>query len=219
MKTSLRRNGRNNGTRCKNHVIDHSTHCGSHARQHELSVSVSAGDELAANRIALPVIRDSASVQHALSVVINAVAAGTLDAARAKVLLYGLQIASTNAHRIASSPKIEKLVRNVEATGDSSPLDEHNEDFAATEDVRNTEQAATKDSTIAEISEDAGSNETTGVAGEPALELPGRAPVSSCVPHTYEMGARSRMLALKQRRDERINSTFTQRVHVSEIIR
>jgi hypothetical protein len=67
--------------------------------------------------IELHAIGDSASIQRALSVVINAVAAGTLDPVRAKVLLYGLQIASTNARRMAASPDTEKGVPAVEASG------------------------------------------------------------------------------------------------------
>lgn len=72
--------------------------------------------------IELHAIEDLASIQRALSVVINAVAAGTLDPARAKVLLYGLQIASANARRVAPTPKEEKIVPAIETAGGEHTL-------------------------------------------------------------------------------------------------
>jgi hypothetical protein len=75
-----------------------------------------------AGAIAVGVISDSASVQNALSVVINAVAAGTLDPARAKVLLYGLQIAAANAKRVtAGTETVEAASNGSEQIADDAP--------------------------------------------------------------------------------------------------
>jgi hypothetical protein len=58
----------------------------------------------------LPLIDDARSIQKAISVVLNSLAAGTLDATQARAMLYGLQIAATNARHIASqiSEPVEK---------------------------------------------------------------------------------------------------------------
>jgi len=96
-------------------------------RLHEHStgrtVSLSAAEAVPADgSIELHAIDDSASIQRALSVVINAVAAGTLDPARAKVLLYGLQIASTNAHRMTAKKKPEETAPAIETADDRNIL-------------------------------------------------------------------------------------------------
>lgn len=85
-------------------------------RIHSLSAAgiSDSGVQPVVEAIAIGVISDAASVQRALSVVINAVAAGTLDPARARVLLYGLQIAATNAHRLAASAKSNEVAPDIE---------------------------------------------------------------------------------------------------------
>jgi len=55
--------------------------------------------------IAMPAITDAASIQQAISDVLDALGKGTLEPARARVLLYGLHIAATNARRIAAAEK------------------------------------------------------------------------------------------------------------------
>lgn len=60
--------------------------------------------------IALPAISDAASIQLAIAAVLQAAADGTLEAQRARVLLYGLQIAATNARHIVAEKPIERPV-------------------------------------------------------------------------------------------------------------
>lgn len=74
-------------------------------RHHSLRTTMQASDSAAApvpSAIALPAISDAASIQRAIAAVVQAAAAGTLEAPRARVLLYGLQIAATNARHIAA---------------------------------------------------------------------------------------------------------------------
>ncbi|MBS1822163.1 MAG: hypothetical protein JST61_09345 [Acidobacteria bacterium] len=58
-----------------------------------------------ANAITLPAIHDAASIQQALSVVIEAVAEGTLDNTRARVLLSALKLAMTNLRNLPAEAK------------------------------------------------------------------------------------------------------------------
>ncbi|MDE1178164.1 MAG: hypothetical protein PW789_16445 [Edaphobacter sp.] len=53
----------------------------------------------------LPRIHDACSVLEAISAVVAALGAGTLEPARARVLLYALQVAGVNAHRVAQLPE------------------------------------------------------------------------------------------------------------------
>jgi hypothetical protein len=61
-------------------------------------------------------------VQLALSVVVNALAAGDLDPQRARALLYGLQLASSNArHMKLEMYDHQEIAREVESEGDYEP--------------------------------------------------------------------------------------------------
>jgi hypothetical protein len=55
--------------------------------------------------IELTAVEDRESVQHALSIVINSIATGRIGIRRGTALLYGLQLAGSNAHRIGQSAK------------------------------------------------------------------------------------------------------------------
>jgi hypothetical protein len=68
----------------------------------------------------LPPVEDTASIQLALIDVIQALAANRIDAKRAGLLLYGLQVASANAAKVHRS--ISGSVRSVTYTDDGTPL-------------------------------------------------------------------------------------------------
>ena len=53
----------------------------------------------------LPPLEDRHSIQIALSMVITALAEGRIDSKHAAMLFYGLQVASSNAHKLNPSPK------------------------------------------------------------------------------------------------------------------
>jgi hypothetical protein len=87
--------------------------------RHNSVVSLSAAEKpLTEANIELPLIEGPESIQLALSIVINAVAAGTLDTARAKVLLTGLRIASSNARHLRAQPKVEVIHPDRETSDD-----------------------------------------------------------------------------------------------------
>ncbi len=168
--------------------------------------------------INLHAIDDSASVQRALSSVIKAVAAGTLDPARAKVLLYGLQIAGVNARRLASAQKAGTPVRAaVEVTEENTypQIEAGNARVEAVDGGSQIEQAKTRHEASTEDVE-APNSEATLSSPNQLHAHPSPSPMgSSCAHRTYEMEARSRMTTLKRLRDERINSTFTQSKRIS----
>jgi hypothetical protein len=162
----------------------------------------------AGGSIELHAIEDSASIQRALSVVINAVAAGTLDPVRAKVLLYGLQIASANARRVTSSPKAEEVVRTAEKTAGgahtitspatvASKLQEPQ--AACVEQEKKNEDAA------ATVKEDQSAETETETPAQP-VPYAGqvRIPPSCFSPaNGYSSNVRDRLLAVRQRSESR----------------
>jgi hypothetical protein len=211
-----------NGTRCQSPAREHVDTCRLHEHLHgrrkSFGVSLSAGEALPADGcIELHAIEDSESIQRALSVVINAVAAGTLDPARAKVLLYGLQIASANVRRVASSPKAEENVRKVETAGDGRALPTPATDAVKLRALQpaclnECEQQEKKDENAEPLEQD---NESVEAGTEtPALpatdpeypRYPGhvRIPPSCFSPASgYSSGTRDRLLAVKQRSESR----------------
>jgi hypothetical protein len=67
----------------------------------------------------LPPVEDTASIQLALIEVLEALAANQIDPKRAGLLLYGLQVASSNAKHVMLH---SNSVRSVSYTGDGIPL-------------------------------------------------------------------------------------------------
>ena len=67
----------------------------------------------------LPPVEDTASIQLALIDVLQALAANQIDTKRAGLLLYGLQVASSNAHKMHLS---SSAVRAVTYTTEGTPL-------------------------------------------------------------------------------------------------
>lgn len=55
-------------------------------------------------RLALPALEDADSVQVSISLVIAALADGRIEPARARILLYGLQLASANVRSTITEP-------------------------------------------------------------------------------------------------------------------
>jgi len=98
-----------NGLICKSPSLNDRPYCYFHNRLHERHyiyqlhqttiVSPATGGPLT-----ISALEDPESVQLALSVVINALAAGDIDPQRARALLYGLQLAASNARRLRLEP-------------------------------------------------------------------------------------------------------------------
>jgi hypothetical protein len=64
----------------------------------------------------LPPVEDAESIQVSISLLIAALARNRIDAKRAAVLLYGLQLASTNAKSITIEPSASSVIRAVTRT-------------------------------------------------------------------------------------------------------
>jgi hypothetical protein len=64
----------------------------------------------------LPPVEDAESIQVSISLLIAALACNRIEPKRAAVLLYGLQLASTNAKSIITEPYTSSVVRTVTRT-------------------------------------------------------------------------------------------------------
>lgn len=127
MRVPLCRHLKTNGTQCKSPALDYSNYCFFHERLHERHKSYRFSRTTERGLcphydIKLHALEDAESIQLAISVVINALATGSLRADKAKALLYGLQLASVNVRRLGAKPKAEEIVRSIATTEDGLNL-------------------------------------------------------------------------------------------------
>jgi hypothetical protein len=118
-----------NGLQCRAVALTGLPFCYFHTRLHARQTSYRPNETTrpyfnAGRDLELCAIEDRESVQFALSVVINALAANRIDPKRAATLLYGLQLASSNAARLNMAPDTPDVVRSVESTPDGLDLAE-----------------------------------------------------------------------------------------------
>ena len=149
-----------NPSSCRNRKATqvHSSRLTAHKRSARSTVNLSAAESSASSgTIALPTITDYASIQLALSTVIQAVATGTLDAARAKVLLSGLQIASANLRR--SEASVQTARKSTAANRRSITVHEESEPAQETE-------AIADETTVQAVVIEAPSSEDTSITAE-----------------------------------------------------
>ncbi len=85
------------GVHCGSPAMRHNRFCYHHRRQREKVLAFKT-DQARGNHLpfTLPILEDAASIQLALSMVMRALAAGQLHPKTANLLLYSLQIATTN---------------------------------------------------------------------------------------------------------------------------
>jgi hypothetical protein len=117
----LCRHVRTNGLQCQSPALTGEDHCYFHNRLHARHARFrpTPGSEVYFTHgqdLDLGPLEDRESVQSALSVVINALATGRIDARRGTTLLYGLQLASSNAARLNPTPGTPNVVRAVESS-------------------------------------------------------------------------------------------------------
>jgi hypothetical protein len=120
MQYDLCRHIKTNGVQCQSPALAESQWCYFHSRLHQSHqpyryTPQTRGYLIPGQHIELCILEDRASVQSALSIVINALATGRLEPRRATALLYGLQLAGSNAARI-SDPIRRNVVRTVQST-------------------------------------------------------------------------------------------------------
>ena len=138
METAICRHIKTNGRRCKSPSLGLSAFCYFHSRllrRHKhlvetapvLSVNhphppASAAEasqylpEAAPFELDLPPLEDVESIQVSISLLVAALARNRIDSKRAAVLLYGLQLASTNARSVTIEPAAASIVRTLART-------------------------------------------------------------------------------------------------------
>jgi hypothetical protein len=148
----LCRHIKTNGTRCKAPSLADGIWCYFHSRLHQRHATYrhtknTGGYLIPGQHIELTALEDRESVQVALSVVINALATGNLDIKRATALLYGLQLASSNARGLYIEPYASSVVRSIEQSPEGLDM------------VLSAPIEGAKDITDEEIEEGEGDNE------------------------------------------------------------
>jgi len=157
---NLCRHIKTNGTRCKAPSLTSGTWCYFHSRLHQRHATYrhtkeNRGNLVPGQHIELTALEDRESVQVALSVVINALATGNLDIKRATVLLYGLQLASSNAHGLYIEPYAGSAVRSIEPSPEGLDLVQSAQStpIESAEDIKEIEADRIEEDKVERISE------------------------------------------------------------------
>jgi hypothetical protein len=136
METAICRHIKTNGRRCKSPSLGLSAFCYFHSRLHRrhknLLENAPALLENNSNptssatgqphyqpdplELELPPLEDAESIQVSISLLVAALARNRIDAKRAAVLLYGLQLASSNVRSITIEPATASIIRNLART-------------------------------------------------------------------------------------------------------
>jgi hypothetical protein len=136
METAICRHIKTNGRRCKSPCLGLSAFCYFHSRLHRRHKNVvETAPILLENgsnqtqsatiqpqylpdqfEIDLPPLEDVESIQVSISLLITALARNRIDSKRAAILLYGLQLASTNARSITIEPAASSIIRTLSRT-------------------------------------------------------------------------------------------------------
>ena len=144
MEATICRHIKTNGRRCKSPCLGLSAFCYFHSRlllRHRNLVETAP--TLAANlpdtpvsatgtrqylpeasplELDLPPLEDVESIQVSISLLVAALARNRIDSKRAAVLLYGLQLASTNARSVTIEPAVSSIVRALVRTKSGQDL-------------------------------------------------------------------------------------------------
>ena len=150
MQDPLCRHIRTNGSQCKSPALTNRDCCYFHDRLHlhhssYRHTTATQGHLIPGQHIQLAPLEDRDSVQVALSQVINALATGRLETKRALALLYGLQLASTNAARPRAQLASHEIVRSVEPTPEGLDLAEPGHTINVIDSYKYTEITETYD--------------------------------------------------------------------------
>ncbi len=165
-----------NGTQCGSPALRRNKFCYFHKRHHEERLQLNL-DRLKQDRarrrnvtIELPVLEDANSIQVSLMQVMRLIITGQIDSKTAGLLLYGLQIASSNLARTNFNPYMRDVVLDPK-TADETRLNAHaweDSDFSNDEEEDEEEDANVEDEV-----------EPAAVSPEPTAPLPARRPPAS----------------------------------------
>jgi hypothetical protein len=86
------------GAHCGSPAMRHNRFCYNHKRQHEQLIALNADRARNSRNLpfTLPILEDASSIQLALTQVMRLLAAGQIDRKTASLMLYSLQIATSN---------------------------------------------------------------------------------------------------------------------------
>lgn len=117
----LCRHIKTNGRRCQAPSLTTAVYCYFHDRLHRRHKKFRFGEDpnvrlCPGQEIELNALEDRESIQMAISIVTNSLATGYIDPRRARILLYGLQMASYNMRYLDNMPRPEECVTEAEAT-------------------------------------------------------------------------------------------------------
>ena len=106
------------GVQCKSPALSGKPHCFFHMRLYDQHSCFRppAQTPQTATMIQFAPLEDLEAIQIALSQVIHALASGQLEHRRASVLLYGLQMASSNCRNMRSGPLPSDVIRSAQST-------------------------------------------------------------------------------------------------------
>jgi hypothetical protein len=124
-----------NGTQCGSPALRHKNFCFYHQQDRPLTVECYSEGPYATGEIALPVFEDAHSIQTVIRQVVQMVLQKRLERKTASLLLYALQIASSNLKRMElEKPQPEQVVIDLETEKESeNPMAAITEDETARE--------------------------------------------------------------------------------------
>ncbi len=109
-----------NGTQCGSPALRNKNFCFYHQQDRPMTVECYGDGPYATGEIALPLFEDAHSVQSVIRQVVRMVLQKRLERKTAGLLLYALQIASSNLKRIElEKPQPEEVVTNLETEQES----------------------------------------------------------------------------------------------------
>ena len=124
-----------NGTQCGSPALRHKDFCFYHQQDRPLPVECYFDGPYATGEITLPYFEDAHSIQTVIRQVVQMVLQKRLERKTASLLLYALQIASSNLKRMElEKPQPEQVVTNLETESESeTPMAAMTEDETAQE--------------------------------------------------------------------------------------
>jgi len=138
-----------NGVQCGSPALKRRRYCYFHQRFVERRVQVNANDARRDRfRVNLPIIEDANAVQIALMQVLQLIMSNQIEPKQASLLLYGLQIASSNLKRLRLDPRPQEVVIDPRGVADTSLGDDawYKEEFEDEDEEEDTdEEAAAED--------------------------------------------------------------------------
>jgi hypothetical protein len=109
-----------NGDRCRGSALRDQKFCRFHNSCSDAEVDVSTSAAVPAAPFFLPVLEDAASIQLAITQVCEHLLHRRLDAKKAGVLLYAMQVASSNLNRLSEADSQAKNEDRSEAEGEDN---------------------------------------------------------------------------------------------------